>query len=182
MRDAASGGHQVHGPGLDLQRVALAVAVHDAAVEQVGHGREPDMRMRAHVDALPGDELHWPHLVEEAERADLLAAAVRQRAPHRESTEVAGARHDHDSSASHECLSPSTGSCEGIQLMGGCFAACDYVSGKRSGGDGVIPIVVAGGVRRGPRSGFKSLSRLGRNGGARNDGGGWVSWPPMPSS
>ena len=29
MRDAAAGGHQVHGAGLDLLDVALAVAVHD---------------------------------------------------------------------------------------------------------------------------------------------------------
>jgi len=38
----------------------LAVAVHDRAVEQIGDGGKPDMRMRAHVHALAGDELHRP--------------------------------------------------------------------------------------------------------------------------
>ena len=68
--------------------------MHDAAVEQIGDGGKPDMGMRAHVDALPGDELHRSHLVEEDERADHLPLAMRQRAAHLEAAEVAGARHD----------------------------------------------------------------------------------------
>ena len=95
MGDAAAGGHQVHGAGRISSDVALAVAMHDAAVEQIGDGGEPDMRMRAHVHALAGDELHRPELVEEDEGADHLALAVRQRAAHLEAVaEVAGARHD----------------------------------------------------------------------------------------
>ena len=94
MGDAAPGRHQVHGARRDLQRVALAVAMHDAAVEQIGDGRKPDMRMRAHIHALPGDELHRPQLVEEDERPDHLPLAMRQRAAHLEAAEVAGARHD----------------------------------------------------------------------------------------
>ena len=95
VRDAAARGHQVHGARLDLLDVALAVAVHDAAVEQIGDGGEPDMRMRPHVHALAGDELHRSEMIEEDERADHLPLAVRQGAAHRESVaEVAGARHD----------------------------------------------------------------------------------------
>ena len=52
MHDAAAGGHPVDLAGPDRHGGAEAVAVHDLAVEQVGHGGEPDMRMRPHVDAL----------------------------------------------------------------------------------------------------------------------------------
>ena len=47
----------------------------DLALEQVGHGGEPDVRVRAHVDALPEQELGRPHLVEEDERPDHLPRA-----------------------------------------------------------------------------------------------------------
>ena len=95
MGDAAPGRHQVHRAGLDFLDIALAVAVHDAAVEQIGDGGEPDMRMRANVHALAGHELHRPEMIEEDEGPDHLALAVRQRAAHLESVaEVAGARHD----------------------------------------------------------------------------------------
>ena len=95
MRDAAARRHQVHGAGLDLLDVALAVAVHDRAVEQIGDGGKPDMRVRAHVHALAGDELHRPEMIEEDEGPDHLPLAVRQRAPHHEAiAEIAGARHD----------------------------------------------------------------------------------------
>ena len=66
-----------------------------AAVEQIGDGGKPDMRMRAHVHALAGHELHRPEMIEEDEGADHLPLAMRQRAPHRKAiAEVAGARHD----------------------------------------------------------------------------------------
>ena len=95
MRDAAPRRHQVHGAGLDLLNVALAVAVHDRAVEQVGDGGKPDMRMRAHVHALAGHELHRAEMIEEDEGPDHLPLAMRQRAPHFKSVaEIAGARHD----------------------------------------------------------------------------------------
>ena len=95
MSDAASCGHQVHGAGLDFLDVALAVAVHDAAVEQIGHGGKPDMRMRPHVHALAGHELHRAEMIEEDEGADHLPLAMGQGAAHGESVaEIAGARHD----------------------------------------------------------------------------------------
>src|SRR4051794_22490695 len=95
MRDAAARGHQVHGAGLDFLDVALAVAMHDRTVEQPGDGGEPDVRMRPHVHALAGDELHRPEMIEEDERTNHLPLAMRQRAAHLEPVaEVAGARHD----------------------------------------------------------------------------------------
>ena len=95
MGNAAPGGHEVHRAGGDLQRIALAVAVHHGAVEQVGDGGKPDMRVRPHVEPLPGDELNRPHLVEEDERTDHLPFAVRQRAAHGEAVaQIAHARND----------------------------------------------------------------------------------------
>src|SRR5689334_8851497 len=95
MGNAASGGHQVHGARLDFPHVTLAVAMHDAAVEQIGDRCKADMRMRADVHALAGHELNRAEMVEKDEWADHLSSAVRQRAAHRKSVaEIAGARHD----------------------------------------------------------------------------------------
>ena len=44
--------------------------MHQRTVEQVGDGREADVRMRQHVDAAAGRQHGRPHLVEEDERAD----------------------------------------------------------------------------------------------------------------
>ncbi len=76
--------------------MALAVAMHDAPGEQVSDRGESDMRVRPHVHALSGNELHRAEVVEEDERADHLALAVGQRAAHLEAAKVAGTRHDHE--------------------------------------------------------------------------------------
>src|SRR5258705_551225 len=89
------GGHPVHGPGGYGGHAAEAVAMHDLAVEQVGHGRKPDMRVRAHVDALAGAEFRRSHMVEEDEGTDHAALRRGQRAADRKAADVAGARHDH---------------------------------------------------------------------------------------
>ena len=89
-----------------------------AAVEQIGDGREPDMRVRAHVHALPGHELHRAQLVEEDERPDHLPLAVRQRAADLEAAEVARARHDDEFERVAGALVAEDGSLVGIQLMG----------------------------------------------------------------
>ena len=95
MGNAAPGGHQVHRAGGDLERIALAVAMHDAAIEQVGDGGKSDVRVRAHVEPLPSDELNRSHLIEEDEGTDHLALAMRQRAAHREAVaEIAYARNN----------------------------------------------------------------------------------------
>ena len=91
-----AGGHQVHRAGGDVERVALAVAMGDAAIEQVGDGRQADMRVRPHVHALAGHELHRSHLVEEDEGANHLPLHLRQRAADREAAQVAHSRHHHE--------------------------------------------------------------------------------------
>ena len=70
--------------------------MHDLAVEQVGDGGEPDMRMRPHVEAVAGLEHGRAEMIEEHERADHARLRRRQRAAHREAVaEIGGARHDH---------------------------------------------------------------------------------------
>ena len=75
MHDAAPGRHPVDGAGPDRQRGAEAVAMHDLAVEQIGDGGEPDMRMRPHVDAVAGLEHRRAEMVEEDERVRPCASA-----------------------------------------------------------------------------------------------------------
>ena len=94
MDDAAPGRHQVDLAGLDGERRAQAVAMEHLALEQIGDGGEPDVRVRAHVDALADQELGRPHLVEEDEGPDHLLLRGRQGAPHLETAEIAGTRHD----------------------------------------------------------------------------------------
>src|SRR4051812_44089493 len=65
--DATACAHQVHGPGPDRDLGAEAVAVHDLAVEQIGDGSEPDMRVWAHVHAGADEELGRAHLIPEDE-------------------------------------------------------------------------------------------------------------------
>src|SRR5262245_42973408 len=94
MRDTAPCRHEVHLARHDLERIAFAVAMHDLSVKQIGDGRESDMRMRPHVDALTRDELDRAHLVEEDEGANHLALRVRQGPAHLEASEVSRARCD----------------------------------------------------------------------------------------
>jgi hypothetical protein len=105
-------------PGANLERIALAVAVHDAAVEKLGDGRKPDVGMRANVHASAGDELHRSDLIEEDERTNHLALACgsarcTEKPPPRSRTRGTIIK----SSASQDRLSPSIGSCAGIQLI-----------------------------------------------------------------
>ena len=72
MGDAPPGGHPVDVAGADRLGAAEAVAVQDLALEQVGHGGQADVRVRAHVQPPPGQELAGSHLVEEDEGADHL--------------------------------------------------------------------------------------------------------------
>jgi hypothetical protein len=64
--------------------------VQDLAVEQVGHGREADMRVRADVQPPPGQELARPHLVEEDEGADHLPLFRGQGAADLKAADVVG--------------------------------------------------------------------------------------------
>ena len=61
---------QLTSPGAILQMAAEAVAMHDRAFEQIRHGREPDMRMRAHVEPSARRERRRAEMVEENEWSD----------------------------------------------------------------------------------------------------------------
>src|SRR6185295_7061437 len=67
-------------------------AMEDATVEQVGDGRQPDMRMRANLHTVAaGRDDHRPEMVEEDERSDHPTLHTRQHASHRKPrTEVMG--------------------------------------------------------------------------------------------
>ena len=68
--DAAAGGHPVDVAGPDHLVGAQGVAVADRPVPEEGHRGQADVRMRTHVQATAGLEYHWPHVVDEHERAD----------------------------------------------------------------------------------------------------------------
>ena len=66
----------------------------DAPLHKIGHRRQPDMRVRAHVDALAGQEFDRAELIEEDEWPDHLTPGRRQRAAHFEPAQIAGAGND----------------------------------------------------------------------------------------
>ena len=80
--DAFACRHPVHLARVDHLVGADAVAVLKLALIKVSDGAQPDMRMRAHIDAALVDELGRSHLVEEDERTDHLAVGGRQSATH----------------------------------------------------------------------------------------------------
>ena len=84
MHDAAPGRHPVDRAGVDALDDAGRIAVHHRALEQVGHGREADVRVRADVVVVARLRGDRTEVVEEQERADRLALRRRQRAPHEE--------------------------------------------------------------------------------------------------
>ena len=67
----------------------------DLAVEEIGDGRQPDMRMRPDVERLVGAQDRRTHAVEEDERADQPALRGRQRAAHLEAADVLGVGDHH---------------------------------------------------------------------------------------
>jgi hypothetical protein len=82
MHDAATRGHPVHVAGADHLLHSQAVAMGHRAFEQIGDGRKADVRMRAHVHALPRRELHGAHVIEKHKWADFARFRVRNRAAH----------------------------------------------------------------------------------------------------
>ena len=66
----------------------------DRAVEQIGDGRQVDVRMRAHVHPLTGRQVRRTHLVEEDERPDHRPLPGRQGAVDLEPAQVVGHRQD----------------------------------------------------------------------------------------
>src|SRR5690606_36285257 len=94
MGDTTPRCHQVHRPRQNLLRMALAVAMHDRPVKEIGHGRKADMRMRRHVHADAWCHLGRAHLVEENEGADHAAFCLWQSASALEIADIPGAGHD----------------------------------------------------------------------------------------
>ena len=70
------------------------VAVIDPHLHQIGDRGEPIMRMRPHVNALPGQKLRRSHLVKEDERPDHLPLQTWQGTAHLKPTQIAGAWDD----------------------------------------------------------------------------------------
>jgi len=95
VRDAAPGGHPIHIARPDRLQRSDAVAMKDLAFEQVGDGRESDVRVRQHVASwFARRNLVRPHVIEEDERPDQPPSARRQRTAHREAADVPRARLD----------------------------------------------------------------------------------------
>src|SRR5262249_36557155 len=94
MHNSTTGSHQVDLAGPNGQCRPEAIAMRDLTIEQVGDGRETDMRMRPDVDPVPREKLCWSHLIEENEWSDHLALRGGKRASDLEIAKVAGARHD----------------------------------------------------------------------------------------
>ena len=80
MLDAVAGGHQVELPGTDRLLAAEGVAMQQLAVQQPGHGRQPDVRMRADAGLAGGVHVRRTEVIGEAPGTDGAASAGRQRA------------------------------------------------------------------------------------------------------
>ncbi len=79
---------------IGFAHLAIELGGSELAFIKIRHRREADMRVRAHVDTLFGDEFRRSHLVEEHEGADHLPSGRWQRAAHFEVPDVAGAGDD----------------------------------------------------------------------------------------
>src|SRR5688572_9803289 len=90
MRDAAASGHPVDLERPDRLLEPEAVAMHDLALEQVGHGRQADVRMRPYVDG-PGNarrKIHRADSIKEDERSHHPPLRIRKYAPDFKSAEI----------------------------------------------------------------------------------------------
>ena len=68
--------------------------MHDLALEEIGHRREPDVRMRPDVDPLAGSKPRRTHVVEEHDRPDAPPRGRGQQARDGEAAEIARASFD----------------------------------------------------------------------------------------
>ena len=88
MHDAAPSRHPVDVARADDLDVAEIVAVFDRTVEQIRHRGQADMRMRAHVHALPGRQPGGSHVIEEHEWPHTSLTQLGQYAAHAETAQV----------------------------------------------------------------------------------------------
>jgi hypothetical protein len=82
MHDALSCSHPVDVPRTNRLIRPQTVAVIDLALKEIGHGREADVRVRAHVHTFAGAKNCGAHMVEKRERADHAALSRGQHTPH----------------------------------------------------------------------------------------------------
>src|SRR6516165_10463934 len=95
MNDAASGSHPIDGAGPYRHGAAETVAMHDLAVEQIGHRRKPDMRVRPHVDTLTDAKDCWAEMIEADARTDHPRACGGKHAAHLQAAKIDGARQNY---------------------------------------------------------------------------------------
>ncbi len=97
MCDATPGGHEIYRAGRDLERIALAVAMHNAPIKQVGDRGKPDVRVGAHIEPVSIKKLRRPHLIEKNERTNHLALVARQGATDFKAiAQIADSRNDNE--------------------------------------------------------------------------------------
>jgi hypothetical protein len=71
---------------------AKAVAMDDLPLEEIGDGREPDVWMRADLDALTGRKNRGADVIEERERTNHSPLARRQQATSHKSSQISLSR------------------------------------------------------------------------------------------
>src|SRR5262245_61289993 len=81
MRDASPRGHEIHGARRNLNRVPLAIAMHNLTIEKIGDGRQADMWMWPDIEPVSRKKLGWPHLIKENERPNHLPLDAGQGTP-----------------------------------------------------------------------------------------------------
>jgi hypothetical protein len=91
MGHTAPGDHPVQFARTDDLIGPSAVPVVEVAAKKVRNGSETDMRVWSDIDALPGQQLGRPSLIEEDERPDHLPLRRRQGAPDFKTAEIARA-------------------------------------------------------------------------------------------
>src|SRR6476620_3078131 len=88
VHDTAPCGHQVDCAGLDYLVRTDAIAVLNGPLEQIGNGREVDVRVWSDIHPLPGRKLCRAELIDEDERTDHRSLAGGQGPPNLKSAEV----------------------------------------------------------------------------------------------
>jgi len=96
MDDPRTRRHPVHLSGPDGLDATQTVAMDDLAINQIGHGRETDMRVGLHGKTMTRLEHPWPQMIEEDERTDHTAMTGRECTPRTEPiAQIAnGRKHD----------------------------------------------------------------------------------------
>ena len=77
-RNPTSCGHEIHRAGRNLERIPLAIAMHNSSIKEIGDRRKPDVRVGPHIEPMSRKKLRRPHLIEEDEGANHLALVAPQ--------------------------------------------------------------------------------------------------------